>query len=150
MTLSLQVQSEFILESERESFIEQVREVIENADEKGLERDTSSQVNTTLGLHFFLSFCVCFFRGCWCWFWFVGFDRQNAEIAANIHTVQYSTMYLSVFISCCVVDLQMAGDMAQQIPVISVPMPGKTNKIKSLRITAGTSLSTSGATGWHT
>lgn len=24
--------------------------------------------------------------------------------------------------------LQMAGDMEQQIPVISVPMPGKTNK----------------------
>uniref|UniRef100_A0A3Q3AT14 non-specific serine/threonine protein kinase n=1 Tax=Kryptolebias marmoratus TaxID=37003 RepID=A0A3Q3AT14_KRYMA len=37
--------NEFILESERESFIEQVREVIENADEKGLERDTTSQVN---------------------------------------------------------------------------------------------------------
>ncbi|KAF0029707.1 hypothetical protein F2P81_018812 [Scophthalmus maximus] len=54
------VQSEFILESERESFIEQVREVIENADEKGLERDTNSQ---------------------------------------------------------------MTGDMQQQIPVISVPMP---------------------------
>lgn len=31
----LQVESEFILESERESFIEQVREVIEMADEKG-------------------------------------------------------------------------------------------------------------------
>lgn len=30
-----QVSSEFILESERESFIEQVREVIEMADEKG-------------------------------------------------------------------------------------------------------------------
>lgn len=30
-----QVASEFILESERESFIEQVREVIEMADEKG-------------------------------------------------------------------------------------------------------------------
>lgn len=42
-----QVQSEFILESERESFIEQIREVIENADEKGLERDTNSQVKTT-------------------------------------------------------------------------------------------------------
>lgn len=36
------------MESERESFIEQVREVIENADEKGLERDTSSQVKTDL------------------------------------------------------------------------------------------------------
>lgn len=46
----VQVQSEFILESERESFIEQVREVIENADEKGLERDTNSQVNKTLKL----------------------------------------------------------------------------------------------------
>lgn len=33
--LLLQVESEFILESERESFIEQVREVIEMADEKG-------------------------------------------------------------------------------------------------------------------
>lgn len=30
-----QVESEFILESERESFIEQVREVIEMADDKG-------------------------------------------------------------------------------------------------------------------
>ncbi|XP_061920942.1 serine/threonine-protein kinase WNK1 isoform X19 [Entelurus aequoreus] len=40
----IMVQSEFILESERESFIEQVREVIENADEKGLERDTSGQM----------------------------------------------------------------------------------------------------------
>ncbi|XP_035806030.2 serine/threonine-protein kinase WNK1 isoform X5 [Amphiprion ocellaris] len=40
----IMVQSEFILESERESFIEQVREVIENADEKGLERDTNSQM----------------------------------------------------------------------------------------------------------
>uniref|UniRef100_A0A672ZZR8 non-specific serine/threonine protein kinase n=1 Tax=Sphaeramia orbicularis TaxID=375764 RepID=A0A672ZZR8_9TELE len=44
----IMVQSEFILESERESFIEQVREVIENADEKGLERDTNSQVNCTI------------------------------------------------------------------------------------------------------
>ncbi|XP_061570481.1 serine/threonine-protein kinase WNK1 isoform X9 [Cololabis saira] len=40
----IMVESEFILESERESFIEQVREVIENADEKGLERDTNSQL----------------------------------------------------------------------------------------------------------
>lgn len=40
----VQVESEFILESERESFIEQVREVIENADEKGLERDAEKQV----------------------------------------------------------------------------------------------------------
>ncbi|KAM9705803.1 serine/threonine-protein kinase WNK1 isoform 12-T12 [Menidia menidia] len=40
----IMVQSEFILESERESFIEQVREVIENADKKGLERDTNSQM----------------------------------------------------------------------------------------------------------
>ncbi|XP_056280283.1 serine/threonine-protein kinase WNK1 isoform X11 [Pseudoliparis swirei] len=56
----IMVQSEFILESERESFIEQVREVIENADEMGLERDSNSQ---------------------------------------------------------------MAGDLAQQIPAISVPMP---------------------------
>ncbi|KAK2883079.1 hypothetical protein Q8A73_022012 [Channa argus] len=36
----IMIQSEFILESERESFIEQVREVIENAD----ERDTNSQM----------------------------------------------------------------------------------------------------------
>ncbi|KAK0135356.1 Serine/threonine-protein kinase WNK1 [Merluccius polli] len=41
----IMVQSEFILESERESFIEQVREVIETADERGLERDTSNQVS---------------------------------------------------------------------------------------------------------
>lgn len=49
--MCLQVESEFILESERESFIEQVREVIENADEKGLERDSNSQVNTTMTLY---------------------------------------------------------------------------------------------------
>ncbi|XP_046728517.1 serine/threonine-protein kinase WNK1 isoform X4 [Silurus meridionalis] len=35
----IMVESEFILESERESFIEQVREVIETADENGLERE---------------------------------------------------------------------------------------------------------------
>lgn len=46
----VQVESEFILESERESFIEQVREVIENADEKGLERDAEKQVNLSLYL----------------------------------------------------------------------------------------------------
>ncbi|XP_057712237.1 serine/threonine-protein kinase WNK1 isoform X11 [Corythoichthys intestinalis] len=40
----IMVQSEFILESERESFIEQVREVIENADEKGLEKNASGQM----------------------------------------------------------------------------------------------------------
>lgn len=44
----IQVESEFILESERDSFIEQVREVIENADEKGLERDVEKQVRTAL------------------------------------------------------------------------------------------------------
>ncbi|XP_023205737.1 serine/threonine-protein kinase WNK1-like isoform X8 [Xiphophorus maculatus] len=37
----IMVESEFILESERESFIEQVREVIENADQKG---DTGGQM----------------------------------------------------------------------------------------------------------
>ncbi|XP_076014993.1 serine/threonine-protein kinase WNK1-like isoform X2 [Genypterus blacodes] len=40
----IMVQSEFILESERESFIEQIREVIEKADEQGLERDSNSQM----------------------------------------------------------------------------------------------------------
>lgn len=39
-----QVESEFILESERESFIEQVREVIEMADEKGECKDGFPQV----------------------------------------------------------------------------------------------------------
>lgn len=48
LDVCIQVASEFILESERESFIEQVREVIENADEKGLERDVEKQVCTTL------------------------------------------------------------------------------------------------------
>uniref|UniRef100_A0A8C2DPZ4 non-specific serine/threonine protein kinase n=1 Tax=Cyprinus carpio TaxID=7962 RepID=A0A8C2DPZ4_CYPCA len=43
----IMVQSEFILESERESFIEQIREVIETADEKGVERERS-QVCTFL------------------------------------------------------------------------------------------------------
>lgn len=51
-----QVESEFILESERESFIEQVREVIEKADEKGVERDMKKQVcmNHSLSLLVFL------------------------------------------------------------------------------------------------
>ncbi|XP_051544508.1 serine/threonine-protein kinase WNK1 isoform X7 [Myxocyprinus asiaticus] len=40
----IMVQSEFILESERESFIEQIREVIETADEKGVERERSQTV----------------------------------------------------------------------------------------------------------
>lgn len=44
-SLSGQVASEFILESERESFIEQVREVIENADQKGL--DANKQVSAS-------------------------------------------------------------------------------------------------------
>ncbi|TSK13355.1 Serine/threonine-protein kinase WNK1 [Bagarius yarrelli] len=35
----IMVESEFILESERESFIEQVREVIETADERGLDKE---------------------------------------------------------------------------------------------------------------
>ncbi|XP_072566229.1 serine/threonine-protein kinase WNK1 isoform X5 [Paramormyrops kingsleyae] len=48
----IMVTSEFILECERESFIEQVREVIETADERGLERegmkDGSGQVASDL------------------------------------------------------------------------------------------------------
>ncbi|XP_026082766.1 serine/threonine-protein kinase WNK1-like isoform X2 [Carassius auratus] len=41
----IMVQSEFILENERESFIEQIREVIETADEKGVERECSQTVS---------------------------------------------------------------------------------------------------------
>ncbi|XP_050962895.1 LOW QUALITY PROTEIN: serine/threonine-protein kinase WNK1 [Labeo rohita] len=41
----IMVQSEFILESEREYFIEQIREVIETADEKGVERERSLMVS---------------------------------------------------------------------------------------------------------
>ncbi|XP_052438139.1 serine/threonine-protein kinase WNK1 isoform X15 [Carassius gibelio] len=41
----IMVQSEFILESERESFIEQIREVIETADEKGVERERSQSAS---------------------------------------------------------------------------------------------------------
>ncbi|XP_016303016.1 serine/threonine-protein kinase WNK1-like isoform X1 [Sinocyclocheilus anshuiensis] len=41
----IMVQSEFILESERESFIEQIREVIETADEKGVERERSQTIS---------------------------------------------------------------------------------------------------------
>ncbi|XP_058629811.1 serine/threonine-protein kinase WNK1 isoform X4 [Onychostoma macrolepis] len=41
----IMVQSEFILESEREYFIEQIREVIETADEKGVERERSQMVS---------------------------------------------------------------------------------------------------------
>uniref|UniRef100_A0A9J7ZKU5 non-specific serine/threonine protein kinase n=1 Tax=Cyprinus carpio carpio TaxID=630221 RepID=A0A9J7ZKU5_CYPCA len=53
----IMVQSEFILESERESFIEQIREVIETADEKGVERERSqlaSPFNNASGLKSFL------------------------------------------------------------------------------------------------
>lgn len=56
--MCMQVESEFILESERESFIEQVREVIENADEKGLERDANSQTKKTVSLYFI--HCCCY------------------------------------------------------------------------------------------
>ena len=56
----------------------------------------------------------------------------------------FNTMYLLVFISCCDVDLQMAGDMAQQIPTRSVPMPGKNNKTKNLRKTTSTRLNAKG------
>uniref|UniRef100_A0A8C2AI35 non-specific serine/threonine protein kinase n=1 Tax=Cyprinus carpio TaxID=7962 RepID=A0A8C2AI35_CYPCA len=49
----IMVQSEFILESERESFIEQIREVIETADEKGVEREPSP-FNNASGLKSFL------------------------------------------------------------------------------------------------
>ncbi|XP_026065193.1 serine/threonine-protein kinase WNK1-like isoform X10 [Carassius auratus] len=41
----IMVQSEFILESERESFIEQIREVIETADEKGVERERTQSAS---------------------------------------------------------------------------------------------------------
>ncbi|XP_066524373.1 serine/threonine-protein kinase WNK1 isoform X9 [Hoplias malabaricus] len=41
----IMVESEFILESERESFIEQVREVIDTADERGLEKEGSQTVS---------------------------------------------------------------------------------------------------------
>ncbi|XDV24529.1 hypothetical protein PO909_028663, partial [Leuciscus waleckii] len=41
----IMVQSEFILETERESFIDQIREVIETADEKGVERERSQMVS---------------------------------------------------------------------------------------------------------
>lgn len=61
MDVWIQVESEFILESERDSFIEQVREVIENADEKGLERDVEKQVQ----LFSVFSFKVSSFRVHW-------------------------------------------------------------------------------------
>ncbi|KAK7129712.1 hypothetical protein R3I93_019378 [Phoxinus phoxinus] len=41
----IMVQSEFILETERESFIDQIRDVIETADEKGVERERSQMVS---------------------------------------------------------------------------------------------------------
>ncbi|XP_073803119.1 serine/threonine-protein kinase WNK1 isoform X47 [Danio rerio] len=41
----IMVQSEFILESERESFIDRIREVIETADEKGVERERSQMAS---------------------------------------------------------------------------------------------------------
>ncbi|XP_047660373.1 serine/threonine-protein kinase WNK1 isoform X9 [Tachysurus fulvidraco] len=43
----IMVESEFILESERESFVDQVREVIETADERGLEREGNQTVNSS-------------------------------------------------------------------------------------------------------
>lgn len=52
-----QVESEFILESERESFIEQVREVIENADQKGLDANKQVSVRFDSMAAFMLPFC---------------------------------------------------------------------------------------------
>lgn len=57
-SLSGQVASEFILESERESFIEQVREVIENADQKGL--DANKQVSASFYSMEALVFSFCY------------------------------------------------------------------------------------------
>ncbi|KAG9342701.1 hypothetical protein JZ751_016138 [Albula glossodonta] len=45
----IMVQSAFILESERESFIEQVREVIKTADEKGLKREGGAEGGGQVG-----------------------------------------------------------------------------------------------------
>ncbi|XP_036374169.1 serine/threonine-protein kinase WNK1-like isoform X9 [Megalops cyprinoides] len=45
----IMVQSEFILESERESFIEQVREVIDMADDRGLEREGMKEGYSQMG-----------------------------------------------------------------------------------------------------
>lgn len=56
-----QVESEFILESERESFIEQVREVIETADERGLERESSQVLHSKhLDFLYWLCWTSCF------------------------------------------------------------------------------------------
>lgn len=51
------MESEFILESERESFIEQVREVIENADQKGLDANKQVSVSFDSMAAFMFSFC---------------------------------------------------------------------------------------------
>lgn len=56
-SLSGQVASEFILESERESFIEQVREVIENADQKGLDANKQVSASFYSMEAFVFSFC---------------------------------------------------------------------------------------------
>lgn len=58
----------------------------------------------------------------------------------NMYPYFFYTIY-----PCCVVYPQMEGDMAQQIPAISVPMPGKTKQNRFSRTTC-TSLSGSGAT----
>lgn len=50
------MESEFILESERESFIEQVREVIENADQKGLDATKQVRVSFDSMAAFMFSF----------------------------------------------------------------------------------------------
>lgn len=102
--MCIQVASEFILESERESFIEQVREVIENADEKGLERDVEKQV-------------------------WIPLSPQPSTLSCVYLEVFFSFQKFIIFsLFVCICDLaylQMAGDMEQQIPAISVPMPGK-------------------------
>lgn len=77
--------------------------------------------------------------------WLLVFDGKNARIAA----ANYFFLLLLSSIYCCFVDLQMAGDKEQQIPAISVPMPGKDGKIKSLTITTGTILSSYGTTAQH-
>lgn len=92
------MESEFILESERESFIEQVREVIENADEKGLERDTNKQVNTTLFHSLLLCFSTFCFLGDWRVAGFVFLIVAGFSFPLNIYC--FNIVCVHILLSC--------------------------------------------------
>lgn len=55
-----------------------------------------------------------------------------AHVCIPLNSTQLN--YKSLLTACCLIDyLQMTGDSNQQIPTISVPMPGKNNSYDNIK-----------------